>query len=247
MFPELVQRPLRTFNNKSLRITGGTQAQVLASDTALVVIDPQYMFCTKRPNKLCGNPDVAVDHVERTLDRIALARDYADAQNMPTFIVYIVNGMGNDPSIPFGTGDYGLYRQRLSGHYELAVKSAESAFQKSVFYDIPPELPVLLKEYANVRNLVFAGFNTNMCVYGTMEDAIKRKYGVSLLSDCTANAPREWAGQEFRVFEKLRNMDASVVTLDEWRRERAHLQRIRLPYAAPANRPERPGSLKLAG
>lgn len=62
-------------------------------------------------------------------------------------------------------GDFVLYKHRFSGFYET-------------------ELHDLLEKSA-IKNLVFTGCTTNVCVDSTLRDAMFRDYKCLLLSDCT--------------------------------------------------------------
>lgn len=66
------------------------------------------------------------------------------------------------------SGDVVVYKHRFSGFFET-------------------DLDAILKDWG-IRNLVFTGCTTSVCVESTIKDAMFRDYHCLLLEDCTAEA-----------------------------------------------------------
>ena len=66
------------------------------------------------------------------------------------------------------SGDIVLYKHRYSGFYET-------------------DLDVILKG-RSIKNLIFTGCTTSVCVESTLRDAMFRDYTCLLLADCTAES-----------------------------------------------------------
>ncbi len=182
-----ISAPEYKFNVKNgLDTRLGTESGVFAAATALVVIDAQAEYCTAAANR---------DNIEDALDGIESARAAFNRLNLPVFLVYTAK-----PVHPGGLpredahleGDTRLYRQYLTGNYELCAKWAGSAFREKygdtqVLSDETFLHRALRHDYPKVNHLVFCGFHLGLCVTETALDAVTLGYEATILPDAVAN------------------------------------------------------------
>lgn len=155
-----------------------SQTDVLLSDTALVVVDVQFMFCSMPDNK---------EPTQNALKRIEWLRDLCDEYAIPSILVFytVKGGMENDFVVPKGAE--ALYYQRLSGAFEIAQKDYTSAFENHYRVLERTRFQTCLQDYPNVKRLVFVGVNTSVCVAASARDAVKWGYESVVLADACAN------------------------------------------------------------
>lgn len=154
------------------------QSDVLKSDTALVVVDMQYMFCSTAHN---------VDGVREANKRISWLRDLCDEYAIPSVLVfYTVKGGKGDKFVAPDTAE-ALYRQRLSGAFEIVQKDYTSAFESHYRLPSPTRFEQSLAEYPNVKRLLFTGVNTSVCVAASAREAVRRGYESIVIADACAN------------------------------------------------------------
>lgn len=149
-----------------IRATIGPTSRVLAAArrTGIKVV---YLKMAFRPDLAdAGAPDAPnwLKHLPMKAGESVVTRDGAPSRILirDTWNTDIVDELTPEPD------DVVLYKHRYSGFFET-------------------DLDAILKA-SGIRNLVFTGCTTSVCVESTIKDAMFRDYHCLLLEDCTAEA-----------------------------------------------------------
>ena len=141
--------------------------------------------------------------------KMGLRSDLSDAgaPDGPTWLKHLRLRVGEPATAPDGTASRILIRDTWNTDIvpELAPESGDLVLYKhrfSGFYET--ELHALLRS-RSIKNLIFTGCTTSVCVESTIRDAMFRDYICLLLADCSA----EPLGAEF----SRSNHEASLLVI----------------------------------
>ena len=196
------------------------------AQTAVIVVDMQNDFCSK--GGLFDRAGVNISAVQKAVE--PTRKVLCAAREMGIRIVYLKMGFRSDLSdlgdadstnrvrhLHFGVGQACTAPDGRQGRFlirdtwntdvigELRPQSEDVVLYKhrfSGFYQT--ELDDILRRLG-IKNLIFTGCTTSVCVDSTIRDAMFRDYRCVLLADCTA----EPIGGELA----RSNHDASVLTI----------------------------------
>jgi nicotinamidase-related amidase len=199
------------------RLTIATEPQAVTVDlnrTALVVIDMQNDFCAKGGWVDHLGADYTPDRhpIEPLQKLLPMLRDATvpviwvnwgnrpDLLNMPPNQIHLYkptgSGIGLGEPLP-GSGARVLEKDSWAAAVvdELAPEAGDIRVDKyriSGFWDTP--LDSILRNLG-IRTILFAGVNTDQCVFCTLTDANFLGYGCVLLEDCCATTSPEFCTQ----------------------------------------------------
>ena len=178
-----------------------------ASQTAVIVVDMQNDFGS--PDGMFGRPGVDLTGIRATIEptrrvlasarragmkvvylKMAFRPDLSDAgaPDAPNWLKHLPMKAGETITAPDGSPSRILIRDTWSTEIvaELAPEPDDIVVYKHRFSGFfETDLDAILKGSA-IRNLVFTGCTTSVCVESTMRDAMFRDYHCLLLEDCTA-------------------------------------------------------------
>jgi len=176
-------------------------------ETAVIVVDMQNDFLSEGGMFARAGADIApgrttIEPTARVLEaarragmkviylKMEFQTDLSDAGNedAPNLIRHLAFGVGQAVSAPDGTNSRVLIKDTWNTEVvpELAPQPNDIVMSKhrySGFFET--ELDSVLRE-SSVRNIIFIGVTTSVCVESTLRDAFFRDYKCLLLSDCVA-------------------------------------------------------------
>ena len=194
------------------RIVVDANPEALAIDpaqSAIVVVDMQNDFGSEGGMFALGGIDIAgnravIAPIARVLAaarragivviylKMGFHPDLSDAgaPGGPNWLKHLRLRVGEPVTAPDGTASRILIRDTWNTEIvaELAPKSGDIVLYKhrySGFYET--DLDVILKG-RSIKNLIFTGCTTSVCVESTLRDAMFRDYTCLLLADCTAES-----------------------------------------------------------
>jgi ureidoacrylate peracid hydrolase len=120
--------------------------------------------------------------------KMAFQPDLSDigSTGSPNRIRHLLMGVGKTVQAPDGRSSRVLIRDTWNSDIvaELAPEQADIVIYKHRFSGFfETRLDVMLKQ-RGIRNLIFTGCTTSVCVDGTVRDAMYRDYSCVLLADC---------------------------------------------------------------
>ena len=180
-----------------------------AAQTAVVVVDMQNDFGD--PDGMFGRAGIDLVGIRATIAptslvlaaarrcgmrvvylKMAFRSDLSDAgaPDAPNWLKHLPMKAGEVVAAPDGTPSRILIRDTWNTEIidELTPEPDDVVLYKhrySGFFET--NLDAILKDWG-IRNLVFAGCTTSVCVESTIKDAMFRDYHCLLLEDCTAEA-----------------------------------------------------------
>lgn len=189
--------------------------EIETSESAVIVVDMQNDFGSKggmfdqagiaitEIRKIIA-PISRVLEIARTFDlpilyaKMAFRADLSDlgVSGSPNRERHLLYGAGKPTRSPDGLESRILIRDTWNSDIipELKPQAHDIVFYKhrfSAFYQT--ELDAILKQ-RGIRNLIFTGCTTSVCVESTIRDAFYRDYSCLLLADCTAEPIGTGAG-----------------------------------------------------
>ncbi len=193
-------------------------------ETALIVVDMQHDFVN--PQGMFGSSGIDVSGAQAVIEpiarvlpptraagirvvylKMALLPDLSDSggEDGPSWLHYM--RVGSEVTAPDGRPSRVLIRDTWNTDIvdELAPEPEDTVIYKHRFNGFfETELDATLRGWG-VKNLVFTGCTTSVCVESTIREASFRNYHNLLLTDCTA----ESLGDEF----PRTNYDASLLVI----------------------------------
>ena len=180
-----------------------------ASETAVIVVDMQNDFGS--PDGMFARAGIDVTGIRATIEptrqvlasarrmgckvvylKMAFQPDLSDAgaPDSPNWLKHLPMRAGECVTAPDGTPSRVLIRDTWNTEIvaELAPEPGDVVVYKHRFSGFfETRLDAVLKDWG-IRNLVFTGCTTSVCVESTIKDAMFRDYHCLLLEDCTAEA-----------------------------------------------------------
>ena len=180
-----------------------------ASETAVIVVDMQNDFGS--PDGMFGRAGIDLTGIRATIEptrkvlasarrngikivylKMAFRPDLSDAgaPDAPNWLKHLPMRAGETVTAPDGSLSRVLVRDTWNTEIvpELAPEAGDVVVYKHRFSGFfETELDATLKA-GGIRNLVFTGCTTSVCVESTIKDAMFRDYHCLLLEDCTAEA-----------------------------------------------------------
>ena len=180
-----------------------------ASETAVIVVDMQNDFGS--PDGMFGRAGIDLTGIRATIEptrkvlasarrngikivylKMAFRPDLSDAgvPDAPNWLKHLPMRAGETVTAPDGSLSRVLVRDTWNTEIvpELAPEAGDIVVYKHRFSGFfETELDATLKA-GGIRNLVFTGCTTSVCVESTIKDAMFRDYHCLLLEDCTAEA-----------------------------------------------------------
>ena len=180
-----------------------------AARTAVIVVDMQNDFGA--PGGMFGRAGIDLAGIRATIEptrkvlaaarregmkvvylKMAFRSDLSDAgaPDAPTWLKHLPMKAGETVTAPDGSPSRVLIRDTWNTEIieELSPEPGDTVLYKhrySGFFETT--LDAMLKDWG-IRNLVFTGCTTSVCVESTIKDAMFRDYHCLLLEDCTAEA-----------------------------------------------------------
>ena len=180
-----------------------------AAQTAVIVVDMQNDFGS--PDGMFGQAGIDLSGIRATIEptrnvltsarrvgmmvvylKMAFRSDLSDAgaPDAPNWLKHVPMKAGESVTAPDGRPSRVLIRDTWNTEIveELSPEPGDVVIYKhrySGFFET--DLDAILKE-SGIRNLVFTGCTTSVCVESTIKDAMFRDYHCLLLEDCTAEA-----------------------------------------------------------
>ena len=179
------------------------------SETAVIVVDMQNDFGS--PDGMFGRAGIDLTGIRATIEptrkvlasarrngikivylKMAFRPDLSDAgaPDAPNWLKHLPMRAGETVTAPDGSLSRVLVRDTWNTEIvpELAPEARDVVVYKHRFSGFfETELDATLKA-GGIRNLVFTGCTTSVCVESTIKDAMFRDYHCLLLEDCTAEA-----------------------------------------------------------
>ena len=180
-----------------------------ASETAVIVVDMQNDFGS--PDGMFGRAGIDLTGIRATIEptrqvlasarrigmkivylKMAFRPDLSDAgvPDAPNWLKHLPMRAGETVTAPDGSLSRVLVRDTWNTEIvpELAPEAGDVVVYKHRFSGFfETELDATLRA-GGIRNLVFTGCTTSVCVESTIKDAMFRDYHCLLLEDCTAEA-----------------------------------------------------------
>ena len=178
-----------------------------ASETAVIVVDMQNDFGS--PHGMFGRAGIDLTGIRATIEptrqvlasarrigmkivylKMAFRPDLSDAgaPDAPNWLKHLPMRAGDRVTAPDGSPSRVLIRDTWNTEIlpELAPEPDDVVVYKHRFSGFfETRLDAVLKDWG-IRNLVFTGCTTSVCVESTVKDAMFRDYHCLLLEDCTA-------------------------------------------------------------
>jgi ureidoacrylate peracid hydrolase len=180
-----------------------------AAQTAVIVVDMQNDFGS--PEGMFGRAAIDLTGIRATIEptrrvlgsarragmkvvylKMALRSDLCDAgaPDAPNWLKHLPSKAGGNVTAPDGSPSRVLFRGTWNTEIvgELAPEPGDVVVNKHRFSGFfETDLDAILCGWG-IRNLVFTGCTTSVCVESTIKDAMFRDYHCLLLEDCTAEA-----------------------------------------------------------
>jgi nicotinamidase-related amidase len=178
-------------------------------NTALLVMDMQMAI-------LSMNPAVAT-----RVPFVAQAIAHARGKKIP--VIYIVVGFRQGaPEANVNNKSFGANKAKyatmnmsefMAVHPDLAPEAGEvTVTKRRISAFTGSDLEVVLRSFG-IQHIVLSGISTSGVVLSTTREAADKDYGITILSDCCADADEE----VHRVLTtKVFPRQADVLTLEEW-------------------------------
>ncbi len=175
--------------------------------SALIVIDPQYDFCSEN-GALAKRFGFDMKEIQEAVPRLNALIEECRARGIPVIWVREVfadDKMRNNQKSLWGTGDdIWLIKEGTHGTdwYEgmiepLPDEPVITKWQYDAFEDT--DLALLLQS-RGVKTLLMSGFTTNVCVETTARHGYIKGYHIVLFQDCcAATTPDEHASGVFNI------------------------------------------------
>jgi ureidoacrylate peracid hydrolase len=176
-------------------------------ETAVIVVDMQNDFGSEGGMFARAGIDISpiravIEPLSQVLTAARLARmpviylkmefepDLLDAggREAPNFLKHLPLGIGKIVQAPDGSDSRILIKNTWNTEIvpELKPEGGEIVVSKSRYSGFyKTDLDAILREQ-RIKNLIFTGCTTSVCVESTLRDAFFRDYRCLLLSDCTA-------------------------------------------------------------
>jgi ureidoacrylate peracid hydrolase len=184
-----------------------SRIEIQTSNTAVIVVDMQNDFGSE--GGMFDQAGIALTEIRKVIAPISVVVNTARASGLPIIYAkmafradlsdlgvsgspnrerHLLYGVGNPSRSPDGLDSRILIRDTWNSDIipELEPHAHDVVFYKhrySAFYQT--ELDAILKQ-RGIRNLIFTGCTTSVCVESTIRDAFYRDYSCLLLADCTA-------------------------------------------------------------
>ena len=180
-----------------------------ASETAVIVVDMENDFGS--PEGMFGRAGIDLTGIRATIEptrrvlasarrkgirivylKMAFRPDLSDAgaPDAPNWLKHLPMHAGEGVTAPDGSPSRVLVRDTWNTEIlpELTPEPGDVVVYKHRFSGFfETELDATLKDWG-IRNLVFTGCTTSVCVESTIKDAMFRDYHCLLIEDCTAEA-----------------------------------------------------------
>ena len=180
-----------------------------AAHTAVIVVDMQNDFGS--PKGMFGRAGIDLTGIRATIEptrhvlasarrtgmkvvylKMAFRSDLSDAgaPDSPNWLKHLPMQAGESVTAPDGGPSRVLIRDTWNTEIvdELSPEPGDVVVYKHRFSGFfETDLDAILKN-SGIRNLVFTGCTTSVCVESTIKDAMFRDYHCLLLEDCTAEA-----------------------------------------------------------
>ncbi len=180
-----------------------------AEHTAVIVVDMQNDFGT--PEGMFGRAGIDLTGIQATIEptrqvlvsarlagikvvylKMAFRADLSDAgpPDAPNWLKHLPMRAGESVTAPDGSPSRFLIRDTWNTEIvaQLSPEPGDTVLYKHRFSGFfETDLDAILKDWG-IRNLVFTGCTTSVCVESTIKDAMFRDYHCLLLEDCTAEA-----------------------------------------------------------
>lgn len=180
-----------------------------AAQIAVIVVDMQNDFGS--PEGMFGRAGIDLTDIRATIEptrhvlasarragmkvvylKMAFRSDFSDAgaPDAPNWLKHLPIKAGESVIAPDGNPSRILIRDTWNTEVvrELSPEPGDVVVYKHRFSGFfETDLDAILKDWG-IRNLVFTGCTTSVCVESTIKDAMFRDYHCLLLEDCTAEA-----------------------------------------------------------
>jgi len=185
----------------------------LGSDTALVVIDMQYLdaargrgVCLAAERMESRSTDYYLNRLERTVvpsiarligvfrERemqviyLCIGSDYQDLRDVPPRVRQWIRNLEGASGV---TDIFWSRNPDYEIRSELAPEPGDTVVQKRTFGAFNSSTLEEVLRGLGIRNLVIAGCATSVCVETTARDAADRGYGTVLVDECCADRDQE--------------------------------------------------------
>ncbi len=155
------------------------------NDTALVIVDVQNDFADENGSFSKLGKDIS--YIQKMV--LNLQKVIERARENGIYIIFIKSyysrryWSSENPICQEGTWGAELYKLKPKENDAILSKHTNDGF-------FDTELHSILKE-KGIKNLLFAGVTTNVCVDTTARGGVARRYNVTILEDCVASEDQE--------------------------------------------------------
>lgn len=187
--------------------------RVEPKSSAVIVIDMQNDYC--HPSGVLGQKGLNMAPIIELAPKLSAFLDVARSAGVPVIHVRTVHNFYTNSEVwnsrPLSS-DVCKPNSWGAEFYEVAPKEGEVVITKhryNAFHHTPLESVL---RALNIKNLLFTGVNTNVCVDTTARDGFMRDFYSTIISDMTETLTPGVKESTFRTFQDFFGM---VVTAEE--------------------------------